>query len=81
MAVQYQTQDCSFRFSGRRKTTDWIRRTAKAEGHRTGDITVVFCSDTALLEINRRYLVARIIILTSSRSIITVTKKRLFRAT
>lgn len=38
------------------KTTDWIRRTAKAEGHRTGDITVVFCSDTALLEINRRYL-------------------------
>lgn len=54
MAVQYQTQDCSFRFSGRRKTTDWIRRTAKAEGHRTGDITVVFCSDTALLEINRR---------------------------
>ena len=43
-------------FSGRRKTTDWIRRTAKAEGHRTGDITVVFCSDTALLEINRRYL-------------------------
>ena len=56
MAVQYQTQDCSFRFSGRRKTTDWIRRTAKAEGHRTGDITVVFCSDTALLEINRRYL-------------------------
>ena len=56
MAVQYQTQDCSSRFSGRRKTTDWIRRTAKAEGHRTGDITVVFCSDTALLEINRRYL-------------------------
>ena len=44
------------RFSGRRKTTDWIRRTAKAEGHRTGDITVVFCSDTALLEINRQYL-------------------------
>ena len=56
MAVQYQPPDCSSRFSGRRKTPDWIRRTAKAEGHRTGDITVVFCSDTALLEINRRYL-------------------------
>lgn len=61
MAVQYQTQDCSFRFSGRRKTTDWIRRTAKAEGHRTGDITVVFCSDTALLEIQPAILVARLL--------------------
>ena len=47
---------CSFRCWVPINTTDWIRRTAKAEGHRTGDITVVFCSDTALLEINRRYL-------------------------
>ena len=47
MAVRYQTEDCKFRFTGRRKNSDWIRRVAAAEGYRTGDITVVFCSDAA----------------------------------
>ncbi len=56
MAVQYQTQDCSFRFRGRRKTATWIHHTAEMEGYRIGAITVVFCSDRALLEINRQYL-------------------------
>ena len=55
MAVRYQTEDCKFRFTGRRKTSDWIRRVAAAEGYRTGDITVVFCSDAALLEVNRQF--------------------------
>ena len=74
MAVQYQTQDCSFRFSGRRKTTDWIRRTAKAEGHRTGDRTRHCWKSTG-------DTCRTIIILTSSRSITRIRKKRLFRAT
>ena len=56
MAVRYQTEDCNFQFKGRRKTSDWIRRVAAAEGYRTGDITVVFCSDAALLEVNRQFL-------------------------
>lgn len=56
MAVRYQTEDCKFRFTGRRKNSDWIRRVAAAEGYRTGDITVVFCSDAALLEVNRQFL-------------------------
>ena len=56
MAVRYQTEDCKFRFTERRKTSDWIRRVAAAEGYRTGDITVVFCSDAALLEVNRQFL-------------------------
>ena len=55
MPVNYYTQDCCFRFKGRRATTDWIRRTAQREGKTLGAISVVFCSDAALLEINRRY--------------------------
>lgn len=33
-----------------------IQSLIKAEGNKPGDITVVFCSDNYLLEINRKYL-------------------------
>lgn len=33
-----------------------IQSLIKAEGNKSGDITVVFCSDNYLLEINRQYL-------------------------
>ena len=56
MAILYETQDCHFHYPGKRATTEWIRRTAALEGRKTGDISVVFCSDEALLAINRQYL-------------------------
>lgn len=56
MPVLYDTQDCRFTYRGKRVTTEWIRRTAALEGRETGDISVVFCSDDALLAINRQYL-------------------------
>ena len=56
MSVNYCNQSCEFAFRGKRKTSAWIRRTAAAEGWETGAVSVVFCSDEALLEINRRYL-------------------------
>ncbi len=56
MAIRYFCEDCGLRFDRRRKTSAWIRRTAQAEGAQAGDISVVFCSDAYLLEINRRYL-------------------------
>lgn len=56
MSVNYCNQSCEFAFRGKRKTSVWIRRTAAAEGWETGAVSVVFCSDEALLEINRRYL-------------------------
>ena len=54
MSVNYCNQSCEFAFRGKRKTSAWIRRTAAAEGWETGAVSVVFCSDEALLEINRR---------------------------
>lgn len=56
MPVSYYTQDCCFRFKGKRAVSHWIRRTAQREGKNLGAVGVVFCSDAALLEINRRYL-------------------------
>lgn len=56
MAVTYHTEDCSFRFTGRRAVSRWIAETAAAEGRRRGAIAVVFCSDDYLLAMNRHYL-------------------------
>lgn len=56
MPVTYHNQDCDFTLRGKAKTSLWIKRTAEAEGFRLGNVSVVFCSDRALLEINRQYL-------------------------
>jgi len=56
MAVTYHTEDCSFRFTGRRAVSRWIAETAAAEGRRRGAIAVGFCSDDYLLAMNRQYL-------------------------
>lgn len=56
MAIRYQYQETKLPYNRRRKTADWIRRTAEAEGFTVGDLCIVFCSDDALLQINRQYL-------------------------
>ena len=56
MPVNYCTEACDFIFRGKRKTSAWIRRTARTEGWDTGAVSVVFCSDERLLEINNKYL-------------------------
>lgn len=56
MPVNYYTDDCDFRFRGKQRTTAWIRKTAGSEGWDTGAVSVVFCSDERLLEINNKYL-------------------------
>ena len=57
MPVNYCTEACDFIFRGKRKTSAWIRRTARTEGWDTGAVSVVFCSDERLLEINNKYQV------------------------
>ena len=56
MPVNYCTEACDFIFRGKGKTSVWIRRTARTEGWDTGAVSVVFCSDERLLEINNKYL-------------------------
>ncbi|MDD3108154.1 MAG: rRNA maturation RNase YbeY [Alistipes sp.] len=56
MSVNYYTEDCDFTFRGKGKTTAWIRQTAQQEGWRMGAVSIIFCSDPYLLEINRKYL-------------------------
>lgn len=56
MAVHYYTEACSFRFGNRRAVNRWINETVVAEGRKRGDISVIFCSDDYLLEVNRQHL-------------------------
>lgn len=56
MPVNYCTEACDFIFRGKGKTSAWIRQTARTEGWNTGAVSVVFCSDDRLLEINNKYL-------------------------
>lgn len=54
--ITYQNEDTTFHFSGRRFSSRWIKAVADREGRRIGDISVVFCSDPYILEVNRQYL-------------------------
>ena len=56
MAVTYGEAGTVFRYPQKRKTNRWIRETILEEGQLPGDISVVFCSDAYLLEMNRTYL-------------------------
>ena len=54
--VHYFNQDISFRFPEKRLTSRWLKAVAEAEGKRIGDISIIFCSDNYLLEVNKKYL-------------------------
>lgn len=54
--VTYFTQDIPFTFKGRRLTSRWLKTVAEGEGKQLGDISIIFCSDNYLLDINKKYL-------------------------
>lgn len=54
--VSYYTQDTSFVFKGKRLTSRWLKTVAEGEGKQLGDISIIFCSDNYLLDVNKKYL-------------------------
>ncbi len=56
MAVGYHTEECAFRFRGKVKTSHWIVSAVREEGKKAGAISIVFCSDGYILDMNRKYL-------------------------
>jgi len=56
LAIRYFTEDLSFRFTGRRKTSRWLTEIARSYGKTLENINYIFCSDDHLLGINRSYL-------------------------
>ena len=54
--ISYFTQDTDFEFKGKRLTSRWLKEVAASEGRKMGDVSVIFCSDKYLLDINKKYL-------------------------
>ena len=54
--VSYFTQDTSFVFKGKRLNNSWLKVVAGSEIRRLGDISIIFCSDNYILDVNMKYL-------------------------
>lgn len=54
--ISYYFQDTDFVFRDRRKTNEWLKIAAESEIFRIGDISIIFCSDNYVLDINQRFL-------------------------
>ena len=54
--VRYFIQDTDFLFKRRAVHNAWLKAVAVEENCRLGEISVIFCSDAYLLDMNRRYL-------------------------
>ncbi len=56
MKISFYRQDCTFNLKGRTRVKQWLKKCIETEGGTLGDISIVFCSDNYLLNINREYL-------------------------
>ncbi len=54
--VRYFIQDTDFLFKGKAVHNAWLKAVASEENRRLGDISVIFCSDAYLLDMNKKYL-------------------------
>ena len=54
--VSYFTEDIAFPFKEKRLTSRWLKFVAESEAKRLGDISVIFCSDNYILDVNIKYL-------------------------
>ena len=54
--ISYFFEDTQFVFKGRQRNNRWLRLVAESEIRRIGDISIIFCSDNYILDINMKYL-------------------------
>ena len=54
--ISYFTEDTDFRFKGRALNNRWLRMVAESEIKRVGDLSIIFCSEYYILDVNMRYL-------------------------
>ena len=54
--VSYFTEDTKFSFKEKRLTSRWLKLVAESEIRRLGDVSVIFCSDNYILDVNMKYL-------------------------
>ena len=56
MSISYYSEDVAIPKFSKRDITKWVKNVITIEGKKTGDISIIFCSDEYLLDVNKRYL-------------------------
>ena len=54
--ISYYYEDTKFVFKGKQRNNRWLRLVAESEIRRLGDVSIIFCSDPYILDINLKYL-------------------------
>ena len=54
--ISYYFEDTDFIFKGKTVNNRWLRLVAESEIRRIGDISIIFCSDNYILDVNQKYL-------------------------
>lgn len=54
--ISYYFEDTDFIFKGKAKNNRWLRIVAESEIKSIGNISIIFCSDNYILDINQKYL-------------------------
>lgn len=54
--ISYYFEDTDFVFRAKTLNSKWLRLVAESEIRRVGQISIIFCSDNYILDVNQRYL-------------------------
>ena len=54
--IRFYNEDTTFRFTKKTLCRSWLKLVAESEVKRLGDISIIFCSDPYILDVNLRYL-------------------------
>ena len=54
--IAYFFEDTDFVFKGKALNNRWLRTVIESEIRSTGNISIIFCSDNYILDINQRFL-------------------------
>jgi len=54
--IAYYKEDTEFIFKGRAFNNKWLRMVAESEIRRIGELSIIFCSDNYILDVNMRFL-------------------------
>jgi probable rRNA maturation factor len=56
MSIQFFVEDVTLPRLLKRRIGNWIKKVIVDEGKKSGEISFIFCSDSYLLEVNKKYL-------------------------
>lgn len=54
--ISYFSEEIDFTLKGKLKNNQWLRLVAESEIRRIGQISIIFCSDNYILDVNQKYL-------------------------